>query len=322
MRKLVISILLVSVGLSLGSCSSFTENSHQVPSNTESNVQIPNSELSLTYEVLEVGDFDYISSAQHSSEISWEHEKIDDESLHGMTMPYEVYVYGNKYEYQLSYSGTKTAYWFNSTCDIFQYSSSDNANIQVCVEINRNTGRVDWYSWYDRNYLSTFKGEIKNEDECLKIASEHLGDFVDDPEAYTLDESKYLKIPEFEAVYSFEFVRMNGNLRTFDQATIDVTVYGDVIIHSFFCLGEMKDIQIPVTVDMDAVQGAINSKIDTIYANIIDRYEVESQTSRVSLIKLADGRLAYDYYVEVSLSPFDESAMSINELTHIIVCIG
>ena len=83
------------------------------------------------------------------------------------------------------------------------------------------------------NYVSS-KSETASltEKQCSDIALQYFSQYVD-TDKYSLVASNYLEIPEYGAIYDFEFVFLVDENQTSDSAFIGVTIYGDVISHMF-----------------------------------------------------------------------------------------
>lgn len=265
-----------------------------------------------TYVALEAGGHDYYSGADHNVEF---HTEVDEIVETGYA---EQLVTINGIEYELQYSHTERGYLSQSAC---VYYKSIGIGSIVNYGVNQETGRMDSFSWYDETYFSDVKGK-KSREECLDIAIKHLGNYIDDANAYTLVDEKYREIPEFDAVYNFEFARVIDHVETSDRAHIGVTVDGTVISHNFTSLGAMKNEETPTQAEMLMMREAAERKLGDIYSGLEGKYTVEYHIDKMRLVKLQDGTLAMEYECDVQLKPVDDAQRSISEVTEIIVISG
>lgn len=244
------------------------------------------------YSILEVGEYDNISGADHKSDISLdirEHSKIFISSKKAVTV--------NGVEWNVKYDTSKKGYLYRNNLD---YYEMDEDGVYVRIGINEDTGRVDSYSWVDEKYIESKTDAELTKEECLSIARTYLSNFID-PDGYETVEIRYMEIPEYKAIYDFEFVRMIDGIETSDKAYVSVSVFGNVISHLFTSLGELADANLPTEEDMQIIQNNVNAKLDAIYKNISNEYHISYEITDKVLIKLSNGKYALEYYITANL---------------------
>ena len=263
------------------------------------------------YTVLEIGGYDNLSGADHKTEITLDNKKHS-----------KLFISSTKTEnvngtmWNVNYTTSEKGYLYKNNLDYYEKNEN---GVYVQIGINEDTGTVDSYSWVDVKYTDNKSGTALSEEECLNIAKIYLNDFVPSDE-YEVVDVRYMEIPEYKAIYDFEFVRMVDGVKTSDTAYIGVTVFGDIISHLFVSLGEMVDVELPTDEEMNIIQNNVNAKLDAIYENVSANYDVSYEIADVVLVKLSDGKLALEYYVSVDLAP-KNAAKVITETTKLLVYI-
>ena len=263
------------------------------------------------YTVFEVGGFDSDSEADHNNEIDLKSQKyIKSNAVKQKTV--EV----NGKEWDVKYSESIKGYLYNNDRDRYKNESGDK---MIIVEINNKTGRVDRFDFLDQKYLDQ-KGTAKKltEEACLDIAKTYLNKYVKSSE-YKMVESNYLEGSFCGELYSFKFVRVINGFNTSDSARIDVSSYGDVVSHYFTSLGEMKGAKAPTDDEMKIIEENVSKKLDSIYKNVLNKYDVSYDTEDKVLIRMADGRYALEFYVAVTLQSKNDEARPFVEPTKLIV---
>ena len=145
-----------------------------------------------------------------------------------------------------------------------------------------------------------------------------------DADKYSLVRADYLKIPEYKAIYNFEYVHLVDGIKTSDSAFLGVTVYGDVISHDFSTLNEFEKFHAPSEADNRAITADIEAKIGSIYDGSIydsinDKYTYSWSEEGKRFVKLSDGTYALECSVSVTLTPKDTSAKSVAEAVTLLV---
>ena len=263
------------------------------------------------YSVYEVGGFDNVSEADHSNEIVLKSQKyIKSNAVKQKTV--EV----NGKEWDVKYSESIKGYLYNNDRDRYENESGDKS---IIVEINNKTGRVDRFDFIDQKYLDE-KGTAKKltEEACLDIAKTYLNKYVKSSE-YKMVESNYLEGSFCGELYSFKFVRVINGFNTSDSAHINVSSYGDVVSHYFTSLGEMKGAKAPTDDEMKIIEENVSKKLDSIYKNVLNKYDVSYETEDKVLIKTSDGRYALKYNIAVTLQPKNDEAVSFVEQTVLLI---
>ena len=234
------------------------------------------------FDVLEVGGYDYASEANHQTDLEL---TVDQKNEWLADRKKTVSHFGK--EYTATYDYTQVGYLYHSK--VQQYTTIDN-DVQVQFGINKDTGRLDSYSWVSMNYTDEITTEPKKREECLQIAKEYFSEYTKDITAYELVGERYLEIPEYSAIYDFEFRRVVDGIQTADGAFIGITIYGDVISHLFTCLDEINEVTLPSDEEMAEIESKIAEKISTIYADVKAQYSVDYSVNETSLLRMSNGK--------------------------------
>ena len=107
--------------------------------------------------------------------------------------------------------------------------------------------------------------------------------------------------------FDFYFSRVINGVETMDGGCVTVTEYGDIYLHDFECLGEMKDVKIPSEDELKDIEKSVDNKIEEIYKNVEDTYTVSYEVYSRTLVKFDDGRYAMRYLLNVDLTPIDSN---------------
>lgn len=264
------------------------------------------------YSVLEVKEYDNISGAKHRSEITLDVEEYTNRSASDKKT-----VRAGDTDWNVTYDSSKKGYLYKNNIDY--YENSENG-VSVQIGINKDTGIMDSYSWVDINYASDKNSPELDENACLDIAKAYLNDFIAASD-YEVVNVRYLNIPEYKALYDFEFVRKIDGTNTSDKAYIGVSVFGDVVSHLFVSLGEMADAKLPTADEMQKIEENIYAKLDSIYKNVTEKYDISYEVSDKVLVRLADGKYAFEYYIDATLEAKDASAAKLTESTKLLIYI-
>ena len=265
------------------------------------------------FHVLEIGGYDYFLAANHKCEI-----QLEEHSYKKPITPSKMSVNVNGKSVELEYEKTVNGYLYNSELDYF---SSKTLNDNVRVGVNNSTGRIDYYAWIDKEYSNNRSDAPRlNESECLDVAIKHLDGFVETQE-YSLIDVVYMAIPEFEGVYKFTFVRMIDEFKTADNATIYVSIFGDITMYIFDCLGEMKDAIAPSKNDLKIIESNVDVKIKDIYKSVSIEYSHSYEIYEQMLIRLSDDSYAMKYTVDVQLVPINSAAKAHIERVDLLVFV-
>ncbi|MBO5953601.1 MAG: hypothetical protein J6Q53_05745 [Oscillospiraceae bacterium] len=298
MKKLLCLFLaILIVVLSLSACS-------ETPAATE-----PSSQELARFEILELGGYDHISGANHSDDFRLTY----DEEAKRPADKQKINIIRNGTEYELPYYQTRGSYLYHDTRDIYRIQTTEKL---IEIELNRYTGRVDFYSWYDRDYLHAVPSDELTREECLTIARAYLGDYIEDSAQYDLIADSYSTASDS---YLFTFSRLVDGVETYDRAKIRVTVYGDVITHSFGSLGSMRDAILPTQETMDDIQAGLDERLEKIYAPLEDKYNVSYELNKEEFLRLADGTYALKYDFAVHAAPKNSEQSPWVEGTHLLV---
>lgn len=267
------------------------------------------------FDVMEVGGYDDNSVANHHSDIRLNVESYQksakDKEISTVTIEGKA-VSGK-------YTTSKKGYLFNSEVDC--YESSNNGTM-VQFGINEKTGVVDSYFCVSTAYAAQHEqSSTLTKEQCTDVALQYLRQYAD-ADKYTLVSVDYRDIPEFKAAYNFEFVRLVDGIRTSDSAILGVTVYGDVISHTFSTMNEFDAFKVPSETDSQVIAANVKKKINDIYDSISDKYTYSWSEEGKRFVKLSDGTYALEYSISVTLTPKDASAKSMAEAVTLLVHIG
>ena len=261
------------------------------------------------YSVLEVGGYDNFSGADHQSEITLEIENYS-KILKSSKKTVKV----NGVDWDVEYYASQKGYLYKNNLDCYEKKSD---GVYVQIGINEKTGVVDSYSWVDVNYCENKTDPELSEEDCLNIAKTYLNEFIDSDD-YEVINTRYLEIPEYRAIYDFEFVRMIDGVKTSDKANIGVSVFGDVISHLFISLGEMDGAVLPTNEEMQIIQDNVDNKVKDIYDNVSEQYDISYNISDKVLVKLSNGKYAFEYYITVDLKT-ENISPEITETTKLLI---
>ena len=264
------------------------------------------------YTVYEIASEDYISNANHSSEVKLDYGYSEKFKL----IKSKTVTVGNT-KCDVKYTETETGYWYNN--DIDYYIGTDNEGHDVKIGINTKTGDIDRYFLISEESEAFFDLTEKGRDECLEIAKEYLSNYVDDVENYKITFEKFNKGKEIPSKYFFVFSRYVEELETFDRARIGVNIYGVICEHRFDCLGELKDAKVPNQATLDELDVKVTEKLDEIYSTVKDICTVEYDEINAVFVRLSNGKYAIEYEVTVKLTPFDTNTKMPYETPKFIV---
>ncbi len=264
------------------------------------------------YEVLEVfGDYDLASVINHHNDIKLDVERYTNEFK--LNKSESVNIQNNTFVGK--YTESRKGYMFENV----DYYVNNNNDEDVSFGIDSNTGVVKYYSYLNHNYIANKASAfVLTEEQCLDIAVGYLGKYVD-ADAYTMIKSKYLDIPEYKAIYVFEFVRFIDGVKTSDSAVIDVTVFGDVVTHVFGTINEMDDAPTVSSEEYEIIEKSVDEKIDSIYGAESEKYGYSYTVKDKRIIKLYDGRYALEYSYDVTVQYKNSENRGFVELAQFVV---
>ena len=270
--------------------------------------------INTKYKVLEVGSYDNLSGANHHTDIKLSSETYINQNTETLEK-FSV----NGYEYELKYFESNKGYLYYDNSDCYNTITAD---AYIRIDINKFTNDVDFYMYAPKKnmYDGTDKNKL-SQDECEKIAREYLNKYVNVDE-YKLTLVQYNDLIEYGGgIYTFGFLRSINGIIAMDGATIVVTVYGDVVVHNFECLGQLEDATVPTKEELSDMKVAIDAKVNSIYANVKKLYAVEYEIRDEYLIMLEDGKYAMEYVVDVNLTPNDPEGLKLIEKISLLVYV-
>ena len=268
------------------------------------------------YTALEFSASDSGVGANHNMDIKLETTKYFDTTLKELK---NINLLG--FDYNAEYKESQNSYYYN--VDVDCYESTIRKEYDYEFEINRKTGRVDRCLLFQFNYLSTKGSSPKlSKEECENIALNILSQYVNTDDYILKDSYKsfYTTGGRYET-YIFSFVRVIDGIETKDNAYIEITEYGDLIQYIFTCLGEMKDAVAPTKEEISMMQDAVDEKVKSIYSNIEKSYGVEYEIRDEYFVRLADGKYAMEYVVDVDLTPNDPEGLTLKEKISLLVYV-
>ena len=306
MKKISLYIIVISLMWSFSACASKEINVKDDAITEKQNTVV-------RYNVFEMGGTLNQSQANHSVEFVGG-KKIKSEKE--IENEYKYIVDGQ--EYSLTYDHTEEWYWFGSET---VYYSIEQDGKQIEIGINKETGRVDSYWFAEKYYSDENTTTLKNDKECLEIAKQYLANYVEEANAYELIDINYSDGWQGRGLYTYEFRRIVAGVQTMDAAYIGVMGDGTIKTHTFQCLGQMKDIELPNENLMGLIEKDIDKKLIAIYGPLKGDYSVTYEMSDMVYLRLLDGRYAIEYSYEVSMSSLKEDAVPFTELTKLIVVL-
>lgn len=260
------------------------------------------------YEILEIGGYDDIINASHTNDVELKNEYYIDENAPKTA---NITLYGETYEAE--YYQSRKGYFYNDDVDTYMTLVSGKT---VIIFKNRNTDNIDALHISHYPYTPN-KTDKLSEDQCRKIAIEYCKQYTD-IQNYTLVDT-YEKDDDGYINYTFYFSRYIGGFETSDQIRVEVTEYGDVYHHDFYCIGEMKDAKSPKEKHTETIKKNINDKVDSIYSTVTDKYEIAYTIDNVLYIKTYDGKYALQYTVKVDFKSKDKAVTDGSETVSFLV---
>lgn len=301
MKKLLCLFLAVFIIVfSLSSCS-------ETPTVTE-----PSSQMFTQFEILEIGGYDHNSEANHSKDILL----TTSAQISNDAIIQHRKILCNDVEYELSYQMSYATPYYRDSCDEYHTQTED---VIITIAINRETGKMDNYHFYNKNYLKDTTLTKRTQDECFSIAKEYFATYIEDGEKYELTDEAFIAVPDVEGFYRFLFTRTVDGIQTSDNAVIWVTIHGKVILHDFCSLGHMRNAVLPAHETMDAIQAGLDNRLDEIYSPVMDKYTVSYKPKGETFVRLADGTYALKYDFEVRATPKSNNGNPWGEGAHFLV---
>lgn len=195
-----------------------------------------------------------------------------------------------------------------TTYELTYTESSEGPLYQDTVHKYSNGTIEQWFSadsgtcvFYNKSYRPSDEG-ICSKEEQINIAYEFLKGQVKNPEQYVITRETY--ISSTGGLY-IDYTRFVDGIATYDQVKIRVDKIGDITLYKLEHVNEMSNVQsIPDEIVQNAY-AALENEVQSIYRQLAeqDNYEMTYQTEIDRLIRLDDGRLAFDCHVEVKINP-------------------
>lgn len=273
------------------------------------------------YDVYEVGEYCYMLGAAHTYELEVPYMREDvekkDIDFSG------TFTWGGS-TFTMRERGVDARYGYHQEMNMYYGEILDetgDVRQSLHLGINPYNGRYDLVAWLSKDYLETVSGPTKSREECLAVAKQHISQYVSDVEAYELYWERFDPSGGFEARYEFSFARYVDDVGTADTAMVMVSVYGDVITYRFECLGEMQDAVLPSEDELSAMEASAVAKMDTIYENLRDRYDIVYGEPELRFTRLYDGRYAMKYIYNVEYTS-KETQITGKERTELLIFVA
>ena len=297
-KKGILAACLLLVLSCLASCAS------EIPKSNQDSPNIVKKEP--TYEIFEVGAYDYISDAMHSYEMDLDSTKdfIDTEK-EGTT---RTFVTPLGETVTATYGETEIKNHYQGTREEYSYRW-DKGFIDIGWNPDKN--QMDSYvnMLYDDQYDPS--RPHKTGQDCLSLAKQYLEAFSGDgSDQYVLTDSLFYDYPAMyqnttmNPAYTFVFERQIDGMFTTDHVIMDVDVYGKLVMfHSFEFCNFKGGAQVPDDETITLIEGKMDEKLAKIYEPYADEYTVKYEWDRkhIRLKKMADGRLGLKYSVSVDV---------------------
>jgi len=253
-----------------------------------------------TYTVLEAGGVsDSSLGIKHNSEISLAINNIKDNAKNNNTK--EIIL--NDVSFSGKYYKTVTSPYYNRVYDVYD---GNTGSAKISFKINSENNKIFGYSTYDIEYKTKIEGKKElTKEECIDIAKDYLKKYVDDVENYTITYN-YTKLDVYMGNHNIYFTRYIDGIPTMDSAYIYVTEYGDIVRFDFNSLGDMKNVDVLNSHNIEAIEKAIDEKCEKIYGDIMNDpdYSVNISKSK-RLVRMADGKYALEYEISAYISYVD-----------------
>ena len=316
MKKLIFLTLLLSVALLFISCKGDTDTQIEVEEFSQIGEETTEVETKPSkYTALEFSASDSGVGANHKTEIVLKKTTYSDTTSETLK---SINFLGT--EYNVKYDKSEKGYYHNEDLDLYKDVTD---GYIYDFSVNRDTGRVDKCILYGKNYAQEKEGaKTLTEDKCKNIAVSILNKY-ENADAYTLtnvETTSYIMEGNYK-VYRFWFTRIIDGIETKDKAYIVITEYGDLDTYIFTCLGEMKDAVAPTKEELSMMRDAVDEKVKSIYANVEKSYGVEYEIRDEYFVRLADGKYAMEYVVDVDLTPNDPEGLTLKEKISLLVYV-
>ena len=265
-----------------------------------------------TYRVFKMDTYDNDSDANLSVVIASLWDKYRDMSV---TKEFELDYLGESYK--LTYENTIDNYWYHGKWDMYQYKSEGK---YVEIGINRDTKRIDVYTWWDKSYLDSIEQDELTRDQCLNIAEEYLSDLVNISQ-YELVNETYLQVPEFNGVYTFYFNNSIDGIKTLDNVNISITSYGRVTSHALFSPGDIYNVKLPSEEEYEMIYEALESKMEEIYEQKKEDYDISYELTSSMLVRMKNGKYGIKFNYSVTISYKEAPDRAHDDLIELFVYI-
>ena len=299
-RTLVVMLVLLALCSTLASCASEPPISGKPPLSSYT-----------PYTVYEVGGYDSVGT-MHNNEYPLVTTYVEEFKLFPQKL---VSIDGQNYLF--TYKETREGFYYQSDFENYTYGGPNNF---IDISFSKASGKL--ISCH-RNIPNDSQQKGLSRDQCVGIAKNFLGEYIDDPEAYVVTTEYYRDYSKLGSApyYDLELRRMVDGMLTFDSAYISVTVYGEVFSYSFPYLGQMRDVSVPSSDELETIQQLVDEKLDAIYGTLKETKTVNWELQERILSRMKDGTYALEYIYDVDIIP-NSTDITIGELTHLIVLLN
>ena len=193
---------------------------------------------------------------------------------------------------------TKSDYYGDDT-DNYRASAKGGT---LTFSINKKTGVCTKF-FFAINRTNTEKKLTS--DECYPKVIEHLKEYVEDIESYTLVN---VHNQGGTTGYLFQFYRMIDGIKTSECIDVRVDYNGKVYNHSLYSIGEMKNVDISAIKTAD-IEAAISDKLNATYRGYD---KIEHLTKDIMFSRLANGKYAFVCRVSIDATNTEENSSYYN----------
>ncbi len=252
-----------------------------------------------TYEVFEVGNYDYALIAAHTSEMElFEYKQFEDSAKLGSK---KSFVLRDGETVEGMYFASRESSFYNRTVDEYIVQTEDGV---IMIHWNLDLNQVTHYnrSVFNAEYDSSLPQ--KSKDECIAIAKDFLKTLTEEEDAYEVVGVRYFdsNSSEMQPYYYISFERKIGMFRTLDAITISVETDGELTHYGYMGFGTLDGVEAPTEEVLTLVQGKMETKFSTIYGACSEKYTVEHEWKDWKLVRMQNGKLAIIKTISVTLT--------------------
>ena len=167
--------------------------------------------------------------------------------------------------------------------------------------------------WFDENmekcvyYYNPYRpGDVDacSKEKQMEIAYAFLESQVTNPEQYQITREDY--ISDTNGLY-IHFTRMNNGIATCDRVILRINKEGVITLFKLEHINEMSNVQPLPEEIIQSANIALENEVQSIYRQLAEQqdYEMTYKAEIEKLVRLDDGRLAFDCHVEAKVTTPD-----------------